>query len=358
MSVSVGRRGLRANRLVYGAVTGHDCRRASAASGAEKESAVAQKRATAPGKEAAGRWTRPRERERSRAPPPGALAIGPHERQASNDAPATGRARTPVWRAARRRVGDRSTRAAFRGLVVVRVIRCRSFGLCSGAFCRWVSAGFGCSSGGSSGRAFDGLPFARCDPLLVFALPVVSDRCGRERLRSLLRRIDFRQSKVFTSSRAVLVGLGPRFWGCDGMGRLSFRGSLRSCRRGPARFVNAWSVRVVRTLVGSRVALVAACLALARRLYSSATDGRSTWIIIQCVGDVECAVGVSQYAGGRFFRRVSPPNRSGRARPSGDAGPRAVVALSSSPRGLERPRKTTLSTSSSIPIETAASHRS
>jgi hypothetical protein len=60
------------------------------------------------------------------------------------------------------------------------------------------------------------------------------------------------------------------------------------------------------TLVGSRVALVAACLALARRLYSSATDGRSTWIIIQAVGDVECAVGVFQYAGGRS----SPPSIS------------------------------------------------
>jgi hypothetical protein len=158
MSVSVGRRGLRANRLVYGAVTGHDCRRASAASGAEKESAVAQKRATAPGKEAAGRWTRPRERERSRAPPPGALAIGPHERQASNDAPATGRARTPVWRAARRRVGDRSTRAAFRGLVVVRVIRCSSFDLCSGAFAVGPLLGWLLVGWLSSGRAFDVLP--------------------------------------------------------------------------------------------------------------------------------------------------------------------------------------------------------
>jgi hypothetical protein len=159
MSVAVGRRGLRANWLVYRAVTGHDCRRASAAAGAEKENAAAQNRATAPGKEAAGRLTRLRERERSRTPPPGALATGSHDRRASNDARATGRARTPVRRAARRRVGDRSTRAAFRGLVVVRVIRCRSFGLCSGAFAVgplplglcWV----GCSSGGSSGRAFD-----------------------------------------------------------------------------------------------------------------------------------------------------------------------------------------------------------
>jgi hypothetical protein len=43
------------------------------------------------------------------------------------------------------------------------------------------------------------------------------------------------------------------------------------------------------------------------RLCPSATDRRSTWIIIQCVPDVECAAGVSRYAGGLLYVcRVSP----------------------------------------------------
>jgi hypothetical protein len=178
----VGRRGLRANRLVCKAVTGHDCPRA------------------------AGRLTPVRERKGSRAVPSGALATGCRERRASNDARATGRARTPVRRAARRRVGDLCTRAAVCGLVVVRVIRCRSFGL----FC----SSDGCSSGGSLRAVpFAVLPFARCDSLLVFAWRVVRGRGGRERLREPPEAHRFSSVKVFTWSRAVLAGLGPYFFG-------------------------------------------------------------------------------------------------------------------------------------------------
>jgi hypothetical protein len=171
----------------------------------------------------------------------------------------------------------------------------------------------------------------------------VRGRGGRERLREPPEAYRFSSVKVFTLSRAVLAGLGPYFSGRDGRwlaGHSAARSVLATLAlRIPSirgAFVSCLA------LVGSRVALVAARLALARRLYSSATDRPSTWIIIQCVRDVECAAGVSRYAGGRsisarHLRRVS---------------------LSSSPRRLERPRRRTISKSSSIPIETAASHRS
>src|SRR5688572_20842326 len=71
-------------------------------------------------------------------PPPSAGATAVCEQHTTNDARATGRGRTCVRATAHSRVGDRRARAAFRGLLDVRIIRCRSLvvsvcfaGLCS-----------------------------------------------------------------------------------------------------------------------------------------------------------------------------------------------------------------------------------
>jgi hypothetical protein len=62
-------------------------------------------------------------------PPPSAGATARLEWVPPTDAAATGRASTPVRRAAHSRAGDRGARAAVRGLLVVGIIRWRSFGL-------------------------------------------------------------------------------------------------------------------------------------------------------------------------------------------------------------------------------------
>jgi hypothetical protein len=79
--------------------------------------------------QSAGRELRsPSAPECSRMPPPDACVNRCGERRASNDARATGRGSTPVRLAAHSGVGNRRARAAARGLRVVRIIRCRSFG--------------------------------------------------------------------------------------------------------------------------------------------------------------------------------------------------------------------------------------
>jgi hypothetical protein len=316
----VGRRGLRANRLVCKAVTGHDCPRA------------------------AGRLTPVRERKGSRAVPSGALATGCRERRASNDARATGRARTPVRRAARRRVGDLCTRAAVCGLVVVRVIRCRSFGL----FC----SSDGCSSGGSLRAVpFAVLPFARCDSLLVFAWRVVRGRGGRERLREPPEAHRFSSVKVFTWSRAVLAGLGPYFFG---------RRRRWLAGHSAARSVLAalpWPCAF-------RPSVERSC----RALHSWARGWRWLRHALLWLADCTHQLRIGPRRGSSFNAFVMssalpefPDMRAAALYLPGisiSAGHLCRVSLSSSPRRLERPRRRTISTSSSIPIETAASHRS
>jgi hypothetical protein len=200
MSVGVGR-GLRANRLVCGAVMGHHGRREGAATGAEKGSRVAQKRAPRDGAAPRAPDARRRRDAVRRALPPGTTATGCCEPRASNDARATGRGSTPVRPTAHFRVGDRRTRAAFRGLVVVGIIRCRSFGLCSwllpwapaqGRCLReWVALG---------GLSSDRLPSDGCLSLLAsLALWAAPFACcdSRVAIRGSPRRVGFFRCRSF-----------------------------------------------------------------------------------------------------------------------------------------------------------------
>jgi hypothetical protein len=136
---------------------------------------------------------------------------------------------------------------------------------------------------------------------------------------SLLRLIGSRQSKSSHRLEPCSPG-GPSLFRPatgDGSPVISLRAAFLAAVAPRISSVGGAFVSCL-ALVGSRVALVAAWRALARRLYSSATERRSTWIIIQCVRDVECAAGVSRYAGGRSIAAALSPPRYHRPVSSAD----------------------------------------
>jgi hypothetical protein len=144
--------------------------------------------------------------------------------------------------------------------------------------------------------------------------------------------------------------------------RVSRSGQSGDRQSARSRSGHPWSVRVGLTLVGVGAMGVAACRSLARRLSSSATDGRWSWIIVECAGDVERAARVFRHERARSIPGPSSLGRHLWAVISGTPGSAVpachcrVQRLSLSLRLLSFELE--FSTSSSIPIETAASHRS
>jgi hypothetical protein len=156
----------------------------------------------------------------------------------------------------------------------------------------------------------------------------VSDRGGRERLREPpeAHRFSSVQGLHLVSSRACRAGaalLGLRRDGSPVIPRVAallppWPRAFRRCVERSCRALHSWA-REWRWL---RLAL----LWLADCTHQLRIGGRR--------GSSFSALAMSSapwefpnMRAAALLRRVSPPNHSGRARPSGDAGPRAVVAL-------------------------------